>query len=170
MKKRLFVILVVLIIGFWSCQPQDIRQPFETTVTVEDMDGKPIVGKIVKVFGSSSNTYYNDTIRDFYARATDSATTDKNGKVVLHYELVDRTDISPLFALIVVKDDAQFKAVNYINHESSHIITRAGKFSGTIKMDSLVPFSLRLKTNRDDVKNILYDVSSFSYISKSATG
>lgn len=78
--------------------------------------------------------------------------TDGNGQVVLRYSL--DTDDAQQFATVFASEDDALRTVSVITHQTNSTKTDVVKKSGTIQMDSLVPFTLRLKTDRVDVRGL----------------
>lgn len=142
-------LILILTICLWnnSCTYKDDTQSYETTVTVLDMDGKPVKRRKVTVF--TGFTEFTGNTLGFNSVET-SEITDINGRVVLKYNL-SLTDAGIEYAMITAEDDVLFKSTNVVTHPF-YKSPETLKTSETIKMDSLVPFRVRFKTNRDDVK------------------
>jgi hypothetical protein len=131
-------------------------QSFETTVTVVDMDGKPVKERIVKALKGFN---FSGRVPTDSRLGGSSATTDANGQVVLKYEL-NISSSSQDYMVIAADDDILFKCVNVITHTVPTEKTSTIKKTGTLKMDSLVPFKIRFKTSRDDVNGLRVIVNS----------
>jgi hypothetical protein len=144
------ILLLALCLSSNACRYKGESQPFETTVTVLDMDGNPVKGRTVKAF--ADNSQFSGALSSSN-RLKASATTDAKGQVVLAYNL-DISDSSQEFAIIAADDDGVFKCTNVVKHNYQSAKGTI-KLTGTIKMDSLVPFKIRFKTNRDDVKALI---------------
>lgn len=151
-------LIVLLTLCFWttSCRFQGLDQSFEMTVTVLDMDGKPVKGRTVSV--SKSNSSFSGSIR-FLRNTGATAITDVNGQAVLKYDL-QLSDSNQDFAVITAQEDDLFKNINVVTHTLSSQTTKLIKQTGIIRMDSLVPFKIRFKTNREDVKYLHLTVKS----------
>lgn len=108
---------------------------YTTTVKVVDLDGVPLQGRSVNVF-----SYPNESV---------STITDKNGQAVLKYHgYVSGSHLGD--SDITVSDESFFKGVNHFKHQAGEIISQPV----VLRMDSLIPFKVRIKTNRDDVASV----------------
>jgi hypothetical protein len=147
--KIIFSVTFCLFLSLSSCLIRDNSQPFEMTATVLDMSGKPIKDREVRVFVRTqpfSGLIFNDEQTHAFG------VTDEKGQVVLKYSL--DIDDTQQFATVFANEDDVFRTVSVITHSSSGNKTDVVKKSGTIQMDSLVPFTLRLKTDRVDVRGL----------------
>jgi hypothetical protein len=152
MKNLLLILLSCLCCN--SCMFKGFDQAFELTVTVLDMDGKPVKDRKVKAIAGSP---FNGTIG--FGRITGTAITGLNGQAVLNYTL-NISDSSQDYAVIATEDDSLFKCINILTHTLSNKEENTIKKTGTLKMDSLVPFKIRIKTNRDDVTGFEATINS----------
>jgi hypothetical protein len=128
MKKNVLLItcIIALCIHFSSCN-KDGRQDYITTVSVLDMDQKPVKGRVVKLTGGFGKK--------------DSATTNSNGEVVLKYFITWGQDFND-HAEIHVQDDSLFQSLEYVFHDGGN---ETPKQFFTIHMDSLIRHKIRLQ-------------------------
>ena len=151
------ILVLFLLLSTQSCTDNGFSQPFETTVSVVDMDGKPLKGRTVKVrtgFGPPVSPF-NDSISQF-GKVLTSAVTDANGQAVLNYTLNALSDIAPDIAVVAAVDGDVYKCVNFVTHTVVYGNQAKMKMTGKISMDSLVTFRMRCKTNRTDVTGIQF--------------
>lgn len=166
MKNPIFLFLG-LCLTILSCEGiQEYSQPYETTVTVVDMDGKPIKNRLVKVL---NKFYQDDSYNNFIeGKELNRAITNNDGIAILRYKLL-RAEFVAEWAWIIVADDTLFKSIMYLTHvqEQTQLkLEDEKKLKGTIKMDSLVPLKIRIKTNRD----YAYEYSILATMQYSRTG
>jgi hypothetical protein len=124
MKK---VLTFAIFIHFFSCS-KDIAIPFETTVTVLDVDNKPIKGRKVIAgysFGGKSEIA--------------SAITGVDGTAILNYDVSRISDAQTLIN-VFAEEDPSFKSLDSYQHSESSF----RKKSYLIVMDSLIKLKLRL--------------------------
>lgn len=117
---------------------------YSTTVTVTDMNNKPLAGQKVKIiYGYSVNQNY---IRSYHLK--DSAITDNTGKVTLTYPLSISESHSDN-AVFVTEDDTTWKSAEYVNQSFVSASTKkVNLLNFSIRKDSLMPVMIRLqKTN-----------------------
>lgn len=155
--KIIGILILFLLLSTQSCTDNGFSQPFETTVSVVDMDGKPLKGRTVKVrtgFGPPVSPF-NDSISQF-GKVLTSAVTDANGQAVLNYTLNAFSDIAPDIAVVAAVDGDVYKCVNFVTHTVVYGNQAKMKMTGKISMDSLVTFRMRCKTNRTDVTGIQF--------------
>jgi hypothetical protein len=145
--KNLILILTICFLSN-SCGFKGYDQSYEMTVTVLDMDGKPVKGRKVKALAGFE---FHGTIPS--GKVTGTATTDANGQAVLNYTL-SVWGSGQDYATITTEDDALFKCTNVLTHISDNKQSSTIKKTGTLTMDSLVPFRIRFKTNRDDATSV----------------
>jgi hypothetical protein len=132
-------ILFLLALSLSACSVND-TQSFETTVTVTDISGKPLVDKTVKVFIEMTNTnFVSPNAIPFVTAKTNSA-----GQVVLKYQLFV-TESSQNSAIITVDDDVKWKAIARAGHTYLSSKKRVATLDYTILMDTLGDFKVRLK-------------------------
>ncbi len=137
-------------------------QPYEMTVKLVDRDGQPIIGRQLNLI-----TGYDQGKFNISNGVKDSLLTDSTGSAIFKYDIrsSDAFDINPYVVLIRVVEDSTYVGVNYIRHgldysgSQSHATSRV-KLSGTIRMDSIVPFKIRLKTNKANVVSFLFNLKA----------
>ncbi len=152
MKTLNNFLLISLTIWVTSCRFQGFSQPFETTVQVTDMDGKPIASRTVRLAISLSD--FIDT-----TKINQELVTNNEGKAIFNYDL-SISDSNQDFANFFCKDDNTWKAIGYEDHHSlSNKQSKIIKNKIQLKMDSLKPLKIRLSSNRNDL--IHYSISSF---------
>jgi hypothetical protein len=147
--KTLFAFLMCLLFLNYGCNLDwEIVQPFETTVQVIDMDGKPMKGQSI-------------VLTTGYATLdTTTKMTDNEGKATFLYSL-SMSESHAQTARFVVKDSGVWLAVN---SESHSLINRQKKLiqqNFQINMDTLKPFQIRLKSDRADVKVLTATVDAY---------
>ena len=158
------ILVLFLLLSTQSCTDNGFSQPFETTVSVVDMDSKPLKGRTVKVrtgFGPPVSPF-NDSISQF-GKVLTSAVTDANGQAVLNYTLNALSDTAPDIAVVAAVDGDVYKCVNFVTHTVVYGNQAKMKMTGKISMDSLVTFRMRCKTDRTDVTGIQFFVSGSSF-------
>lgn len=158
MKSQIFLFLG-LCFTILSCDSyQEYSQPYEMTVTVVDMDGKPIKNRLIRVLDMFRDHPDNDFKE---GKELARSITNNDGIAILRYKLL-RAEFVAGEAYIIVEDDTLFKSISYLNHvqEQSWALEDEKKLKGTIKMDSLVPLKVRIKTNRD----YAYEYSIWAYM------
>lgn len=160
--KITFFVIFCLLFGMSSCLIRHNSQAFEMTATVLDMDGKPIKDREVRVF-VRTQPFSGFIFSDEQTHAL--GVTDAKGQVVLRYSL--DIDDAQQFATVFASEDDALRTVSVITHSSNSTKTDVVKKSGTIQMDSMVSFTLRLKTERTDVTGFSTFVSSGSILSSS---
>jgi hypothetical protein len=167
MKNAFIVLLYLVFLGTSSCI-KDNSQQYETTVTVVDVDGKPIKDRVVSIFVNTQpffGSFFNDPKAVFASNVTGV-----DGKVVLQYKL-DLTDSPRQFITAIAQDEDLLRSVNVVTQQA-FTSTNVVKNSGTIVMDSMVTFTMRLKTDRTDVQGVFASVnteqSNFSSINTTA--
>ena len=150
--------ILLLTICFWSysCTFQGFSQSFENIVTLEDMNGKPIKGHEVRVLRNTSNSFPSS-----FDQELKSAITDNNGQAILNYNL-NISDSSQDYAYILGEDDKLLKAVNFVTHTLTNKQSKIIERTDTIRMDSLVPFKFRVKTEKSDIRALRVYIFSYS--------
>lgn len=161
--KIIFFATFCLFLGLSSCFVENNSQPYEMTARVVDMDSKPIKDREVRVF-VRTQPFTGFLFSDEQTHAL--GVTDADGQVVLRYSL-DIDDGLQQFATVVASEDDVMKTVSVITHPANSTKTDIVKKSGTIIMDSLVPFTMRFKTERTDVTGFSTVVSSGQFFSSS---
>jgi hypothetical protein len=134
------------ILGGYPACPVSYFQPFETTVKVIDKNGQPVANR--EVFAINSTGGGN-------SGSIASAKTDNTGKAILKYQLSHNCEQTH-YGIIVAKEDDSFQPVNAITHKNNEKdkVMDSIKLSGTIWMDSLVSFNLRIKSNKNNVDTL----------------
>jgi hypothetical protein len=153
---KLFILLVLICLSNPSCMYRGCTQGFATTLTVLDMSGKPIKGRKVKALKSFSSFFGSLSSSD---QLLTTAITDANGQALLRYNL-SISDSSQDFCVLTAEDDALLKTVKVATHTLGNTCGSIKKLTETIQMDSLVPFKIRFKTSRDDVKSFQVNVTN----------
>ncbi len=149
-----------------SCYPPckgNFTQQFEMTLKVVDMDNNPVKNREVIMFTlpESHNPSMANLLSPVIFDKT-STTTDNIGNIKLAYIL--KTDCEMNFSrAFIVKEDSLFKAVDFVKH-SVNINQKTAidriKLSDTIRMDSLVPFKMRIKSSKNNVSKLYMRVAS----------
>lgn len=123
---------------------------YSTTITVTDMDGKPLAGQKVKLvygFGFS-------TLNPQQPHTKDSAFTDNTGKVTLNYSLTASESHSDI-ALFGTEKDSTWENIETISHGIFLSDEKSlNKRSFTLRKDSLVPLSVQIKKTSNRVGGI----------------
>jgi hypothetical protein len=159
MKNILFVFFCLFFLGTTSCI-KDKSQSQETTVTVVDVDGKPIKERLVNIFVNSQR-FFGFFQGNQQAFAT--GFTDANGQVVLRYKL-DLSETPTQFVMAIAQDDESVRALNIVTHQGFSSTSGTSKTSGTIVMDSMTTFTMRFKTDRTDVQALSVQAGTESII------
>ena len=83
MKILNIIYLVSLIIWVTSCMFKGFSQPFETTVQVVDMDGKPVANRTVRITKPKTNSslFIDST------QIKQELVTNNEGKAIFNYNL-----------------------------------------------------------------------------------
>jgi hypothetical protein len=124
----------------YACEKSyDVYYPYETTVTVVNMQGKPLTGQTVQATGGG--------------RFTVTGITDINGRATLQYKLFLPSTAAAESANITVKNDVFLSAINSGYHIAN---SHTDKFSCTIQMDSLIPFKVRLLRSDTTLVNFAF--------------
>lgn len=161
--KIIFFASFCLLLGISSCFIETNSQPYEMTARVVDVDSKPIPNREVRVF-VRTQPFAGFLFSDEQTHAL--GITDAEGQVVLRYSL-DINEGLQQFATVFASEDDVMRTVNVITHPSNSTKRDVIKQSGTIVMDSLVPFTMRFKTERVDVTGFSTFVSSGQAFSSS---
>ena len=129
--------LLIALICFWavSCKIYNDTISYTTTVSVVDISGNPLKGRLVKVF-----SYPNESV---------SARTDNSGKAVLYYHGYI-SDSYQGTSKITVEEDSLFKSVNFAEHLSG--ATGRIRLSFTLKTESRFTFESIIKLRVTDVE------------------
>lgn len=147
--KNLVFVTFCFVLGLSSCSITDNSQPYEMTALVVDMNGKPLKDREVRVF-VRTEPFRGSIFRDEQTHAL--GVTDANGQVVLRYSL--DLEVPQQFATAFASEDDEMRTVSIITHPSNSTKSDVIKKSGIIQMDSLVPFTMRFKTDRVDVTGL----------------
>jgi hypothetical protein len=153
MKILNIICLVSLTIWLTSCFFKGFSQPFETTVQVLDMGGKPIAGRTVRLTTSTSPSSFIDT-----KNIKQELVTNNDGKAIFNYDL-SISDSHSEFAQFVCKDDNTWKAIAFEEHSLSNRQSKIVRKQIQLQMDSLKPLKIRLSSNRNDL--IRYKIATF---------
>jgi hypothetical protein len=153
MKILNIICLVSLTISVTSCMFKGFSQPFETTVQVVDMGGKPIVGRTVRLSISTSPLTFINT-----ANLKQELVTNNQGKAIFNYDL-SISDSNSEFAQFVCKSDTTWKAIAFEEHSLSNRQSKLVRKEIQLQMDSLKRLKIRLSSNRNDL--IRYNIATF---------
>ena len=122
---------------------------YSTTITVTDMDGKPLAGQKVKLvygFGFS-------TLNPQQPHTKDSAFTDNTGKATFNYSLTTSESHSDN-ALFGTEKDSTWENIETLSHGIFSSDESLNKRSFTLRKDSLVPLSVQIKKTSNRVGGI----------------
>lgn len=134
-QKHVGFFLLLLLTGCGK-----LKTAYETTILLKDWHGNPVANQEVrwhKPVGTSSKL---DTLL-----ADTRLRTDATGKVVFNYDLVEDDSFTE-YATFYVKNQPQFKSLNYVRHFGPSK-AQSEKKQFTIKMDSLIEMKIRVVKN-----------------------
>ena len=142
--QKEILILIVFLSSLYACtKSRDVYYPYETMVTVVDMQGKPLSNRTVEATGGGL----------LASKFTVKGTTDANGRATLQYKLLLPSTATAENATITVTDAEFLKGINSCYHTAED---RSNTFSCTIQMDSFVPFKVRLLRTDTSLVNISF--------------
>ncbi len=152
--------LIILIIGlaFWLIGCVSVtKNSFETTIKVVDMNNKPMPNQIVRFKKSTINwdSKFEKSVLDFLVI---DEVSNASGIAKFSYDLFF-DDITQV-ANFIVKDDTIFKTVNMASHTSLGRNNKNFEPEFTIRMDTLKPFKIRMKSDRADIKRLYISVGA----------
>ncbi len=150
MKTLNVIYLVSLTIWVTSCRFQGFSQPYETTVQVVDLDGKPIANRTVRL---TTGTSSSDT-----TRIKKELLTNNEGKAVFNYDL-SVSDSHIESARFFATDDNTWKGIAFEEHTLEASQSKTIKKEIQLTMDSLKPVKIRLSSNRNDL--IRYSIRAY---------
>jgi hypothetical protein len=112
MKSQIFLFLAFCF-TILSCDSyQEYSQPYEMTVTVVDMNEKPVKNRLVRVLDRFRDYSNNNFIE---GKELNRAITNNDGIATVRYKLL-RAEYVAEQAWIIVTDDTLFKSVSYLTH------------------------------------------------------
>lgn len=157
--KSQIILLSLSCLCIFGCQSYyGFTKSYEMSVKVIDVLGNPIKNREVRLF-IDGKIFSHDSIKTLLQPKL-TATTNNLGEIKFNYDLT-ANDFDPDIAKILVKEDSNFIALNAIVQpiqESSRRVKGVIKVSGTIKMDSFVPFKVQIKSNRSTVNLVALDL------------
>ena len=153
------VLFLLFCLGITSCYPSSSTKSYETSVKVVDMLGNPVKNREVRLF-IDRKPLSRDTINTL-VQPKMTAFTNNLGEVKFSFDLIPN-DFADDIAKIVVKEDSNFVAINGIEQSvgSSRDVKGVIKMSGTIRMDSFVPFNIQFKSNRTNISGVSFKLQT----------
>ncbi|MDZ7877627.1 MAG: hypothetical protein U5L45_08150 [Saprospiraceae bacterium] len=141
-----YLFFLIIFGAFASCVALDNASPVEAAVTLVDFKGQPLKNRVVFVEG--------------YGTIRKEQLTDDKGQTQLNFNWDGYNESGTSVWAIQAVEDTSFKMTNLLfSPNGGHGNSRKYTIADTIRMDTLRPLKIRVKTNRTDLEYLRLQVS-----------